>query len=78
VLPLTNEKGHSRRCEIREYLQQPIKPESFAVKLKSPRQCLTEGAERGGFAMTAAPSNTDVKKASLKAFTHAMEMSAFV
>ena len=28
--------------------------------------------------MSAVPSNADVKKASLKAFTHAMGMSAFV
>jgi len=35
-------------------------------------------AERGGFAMTAVPSNADVKKASLEAFTHALGMSAFV
>jgi hypothetical protein len=28
--------------------------------------------------MTAVPSNADVKKASLEAFTHALGMSAFV
>ncbi len=37
-----------------------------------------KGAERRGFAMTAVPSNADVKKAGLEVFAHALGMSAFV
>ena len=53
--------------------------EILAVKPSSASgRHLTQGAERDGFAMTAVPSNADVKKASLKAFTRAMGMSASV